>query len=105
MGKPKRQPFNLARPKADSVGSTVERMDVLSKALVEAGQGPEAPSSTVKPQRSRKGLVSTSIWLSKQGRLELKHHAQAVADTTMEQYILDAVNEKLQADGATFVIK
>lgn len=105
MAKPKRPAFNLARPKADTVGSSAERVDVLSKALGEVGQGPDDSPPTQKPQRSRKGLVSTSIWLSKQGRLELKHHAQAVADTTMEQYILDAVNEKLQNDGATFVIK
>lgn len=104
MGKPKRSPLSFAQPRGETTGSTAQRVDVLSKALDEAGQGPGSPT-TQKPQRSRVGLVSTSIWLSKQARMELKHHAQASADTTMEQYILDAVNEKLEKDGASFLIK
>ena len=99
----KRSPLKFARPQADTAGSTAERVDVLAKALGEAGKGGEPSLGSQKPQRSRKGLVSTSIWVTKAARLELKHHAQK-SETTMEQYILEAINEKLEKDGTDFRI-
>ena len=102
----KRPKISFAKPQGDTAGSSVERVDVLEKALGEAKEATQpAPASvnTPKPQRSRKGLVSTSIWSSKDARLELKIHAQT-SETTMERYIIEAVNEKLERDGVDFRI-
>ena len=103
----KRSPIAFAKPKSDTTGITAERVDVFAKAMEEEVQGSKTATPANEPakkQRSRKGLVSTSIWASKEARLELKIHAQK-SDTTMEQYILDAINEKLEKDGGEFRIR
>ena len=95
-----------AAPKGDSVTETETRVDVLAKALSDAGEGAndsqktEAAAPKKKVQRSREGLVSTSVWMTPEARKELKLYTQ-IEDTGLERWIIDAMNEKLERDGAT----
>lgn len=101
----KRSAISFAKPKAKGPSSDDARLDRLEQGLsaTETRTVANEDPKPKKAQRSRKGLVSTSIWASKEARLELKIHAQK-SDTTMEQYILDAINEKLEKDGVDFRI-
>ncbi|MEL6322946.1 MAG: hypothetical protein AAFQ84_01815, partial [Pseudomonadota bacterium] len=47
---------SMARPKSNTAGSTVERVDRLAEVMSEAKSQTDAPAK--KPQRSREGMVS-----------------------------------------------
>lgn len=93
----------LARPpRTEATGGTAERVDVLEKAMSEA-QGTNDDKPAKKTQRSREGMVSTNLWMNPEARKRLKLYAYA-KDEKLEQFILDAVNARLEAEGADFRI-
>jgi len=99
----KRAPLSIARPRStESTGSTAQRVDVLEKAMSEASPANEAKPEK-KVQRSREGMVSTNLWMNPEARKRLKLYAYG-NDEKLEEFILKAVNARLEAEEAEFRI-
>ena len=94
---------SIARPRStEATGSTAERVDVLEKAMTEA-QPADSAKPEKKVQRSREGMVSTNLWMNPEARKRLKLYAYG-NDEKLEEFILKAVNARLEAEKAEFRI-
>ncbi|MEM6898655.1 MAG: hypothetical protein AAF583_02630 [Pseudomonadota bacterium] len=93
----------IARPRStESTGGTAGRVDQLEKAMSEAA-GVNDDRPVKKTQRSREGMVSTNLWMNPEARKRLKLYAYA-KDEGLEEFILKALNDRLEAEEAEFRI-
>ena len=95
-----RQP---AAPTGDSVTAHNERPNVVAKALEEAGEGANDTKKPAPVQRNRVGMKKATVHMNDDARTELKIFAMKQGEG-LEEFILKAINERLDRMKAEFTI-
>ena len=93
----------LAQPKGDTAGAGAERIDTLEKAMTEA-HGPKDEDQEKKVQRSRAGMKKTTVHMNPEAHKALKMFCMQ-QDQGLEEFIILAINDRLTAQGADFIIE
>ncbi|MEO1308716.1 MAG: hypothetical protein AAFV38_12545 [Pseudomonadota bacterium] len=93
----------MAQPKTDTAGSTLGRVDRLAEVMEQAGPPAANDKPKAKAQRSREGMAKMTIHAKPEARELLRRFAMR-NEEGQEEFILKAINERLQRMEADFQI-